>query len=324
MTDAAGPAEGPAVFETRGEWVKGRALLILGPTASGKSALALAVAERGGGEIVNADSMQVYRHLRVITARPTIEEEARVPHHLYGHVDAGERYSVGRWLGDALAAIADIRGRGKTPIVIGGTGLYFKALTEGLIAAPSAPADVRERLQARIAREGAAALHAALGRVDPEAAQRITPNDAPRILRALSVIEATGKPLRSFQTSAPLEDWAGMALLPERGALYRKIDARFAAMVAAGALEEARALMGRRLDPSLPAMKAHGVPALIAHLNGALSLNEAIAIGQRDTRRYAKRQFTWIAHQVPEWPRVRETDVQARLRAALAALGRKR
>ncbi|MBL8548928.1 MAG: tRNA (adenosine(37)-N6)-dimethylallyltransferase MiaA [Hyphomonadaceae bacterium] len=298
---------------------EGRALLILGPTASGKSALALAAAEELGGEIVNADSMQVYRDLRIITARPSAEEEARAPHHLYGHVDAGERYSVGKWVQEAKRTIGEIQERGRTAIVIGGTGLYFKALTEGLLVAPAAPEEARA-LERRLETEGVAALHAELGLRDAEAASRISVKDAPRIIRALSVIEATGRTLKSFETSEALKDWVGVALTPERGALYRTIDARFLAMLQTGALEEASALLARELDAKLPAMKAHGVPALIAHLRGEIGLDGAAAIGQRDTRRYAKRQFTWIAHQIPQWRKVCDAELQSRLGLALAAL----
>lgn len=302
-----------------------RALLIMGPTASGKSALALAVAERVGGEIVNADSMQVYRDFRILTARPSPQEEARAPHRLYGHVDAAELYSTGRWLAEALAAIAAIRGRGATPILVGGTGLYFKALTQGLADIPAADPDLRDALRERAAREGAPALHAELAARDPATAARLAPNDAPRILRALEVLETTGESIGAFQaaTHAPLarEEWAGLALAPARDALYAAIDARFDAMLAAGALDEVRAFAARRLDPALPAMKAHGAPALMAHLRGELSLAEAAEIGKRDTRRYAKRQFTWIAGQMPDWPRVSSPDIGERTSAALRLLG---
>lgn len=301
-----------------------RALLIMGPTASGKSALALALAERLGGEIVNADSMQVYRDFRVLTARPTAEEEARAPHHLYGHIDAAELYSVGRWLDEALAAIAAIAARGRTPIVVGGTGLYFKALTQGLADIPAADAETRARLRARAAEAGAPALHGELSRVDPETAARLSPNDAPRILRALEVWETAGVSISALQanTQPPLApaQWAGLALTPERAALYAAIDARFEAMLASGALEEVRAFAARGLDPALPAMKAHGAPALMAHLRGALTLSEAAEIGKRDTRHYAKRQFTWIAGQMPGWPRVSEASLDARIEAALSLL----
>lgn len=299
-----------------------RALLLMGPTASGKSALALALAERIGGEIVNADSMQVYRDLRVLTARPTPEEEARAAHHLYGHVDAGELYSTGRWLSDALAAIAAIQFRGATPILVGGTGLYFKALTQGLADIPAADEGLRTALRARAEAEGAPALHAELASRDPAAATRLAPNDAPRILRALEVLETTGETIGALWASTKpalgREAWSGVALTPDREALYATIGARFDGMLAQGGLEEVRALAVRSLDPALPAMKAHGAPALMAHLRGELSLDEAAEIAKRDTRRYAKRQFTWIAGQMPDWPRIAASDLASRITAVEA------
>jgi tRNA dimethylallyltransferase len=301
-----------------------RALLIMGPTASGKSALALALAERLGGEIVNADSMQVYRDFRVLTARPSVKEEARAPHHLYGHVDAGELYSTGRWLADALAAIETIQARGSTPILVGGTGLYYKALTEGLADIPAADPDLRAALRERVEREGAPALHAELAVRDALTASRLEPNDAPRILRALEVLETAGESITTLQANTkpalPRDAWAGLALTPDRDALYASIDQRFEAMLAAGALDEVRAFAARKLDPALPAMKAHGAPALMAHLRGQMSLAEAAEIAKRDTRRYAKRQFTWIAGQMPDWPRVVEVDFENRVRVALDRL----
>lgn len=301
------------------------AFLIMGPTASGKSALALALAERTGGEIINADSMQVYRDFRILTARPSREEAARAPHHLYGHVDAAELYSVGRWLGDAMAAIAATRGRGNTPILVGGTGLYFKVLTQGLAEIPAADPELRAALRRRAEEDGAPALHAELARRDPVSAVRLEPNDAPRILRALEVLETTGESITALQadTKPPLarEEWTGLALTPDREALYAAINTRFDAMLAAGALDEVRAFAARNLDPALPAMKAHGAPALMAHLRGELSLVEAAEIGKRDTRRYAKRQFTWIAGQMPDWPRVGDPSLDARMAAALTMLG---
>src|SRR5262245_46738432 len=226
-----------------------RALLIMGPTASGKSALALALAERVGGEIVNADSMQVYRDFRVLTARPTLEEEACAPHHLYGHVDAGELYSTGRWLSDALAAIAAIDARGHTPILVGGTGLYFKALTQGLADIPVADPDMRTELRERAAREGAPSLHAELARFDPATAARLEPNDAPRILRALEVYKTTGESISALQANTKpalaRQQWTGLALTPDRDALYAAINKRFDAMLPAGALDEVRAFATR-------------------------------------------------------------------------------
>lgn len=301
-------------------------ILIAGPTASGKSALAMAIAEHVGGVIINADSMQVYRDLRVLTARPAPEEEAQAPHHLYGHVDAAESYSTGRWLTDALAAIAEIRARNKMPILVGGTGLYFKALTEGLADIPAADQELRAELRQRAGKEGAPALHAELAQRDPQAAARIEPNDAARILRALEVLETTGESISTLQANTKpalaRDEWAGLALTPDREALYAAINARFDAMLAHGALNEVRAFAARQLDPTLPAMKAHGAPALMAHLHGEISLAAAAEIGQRDTRRYAKRQFTWIANQMPDWPRIAATGLSEREALALDALGR--
>jgi tRNA dimethylallyltransferase len=301
-----------------------RALLLMGPTASGKSALALALAERIGGEIINADSMQVYRDFRVLTARPSPEETRQAPHHLYGHIDAGDLYSVGRWLKEALMAIADVCARGATPILVGGTGLYFKALTEGLADIPTADEETRALWRERCAKEGAPALHAELARVDPDTAARLAANDAPRILRALEVWDATGESISALQarTEAPLtqEDWAGFALTPARDALYAAINARFDTMLSNGALDEVMAFAARGLDPALPAMKAHGAPALMVHLRGEMSLEQAVEIGKRDTRRYAKRQFTWIANQMPDWRRTETVDVDARLGLVLSAL----
>lgn len=296
----------------------------MGPTASGKSALALALAERLGGEIVNADSMQVYCDFRILTARPSVEEERQAPHHLYGHVDGAELYSTGRWLSDALVAIADIRARGKVPIVVGGTGLYFKALTQGLADIPTADPEARAALRERAEREGAAALHAELSLRDPQTAARLEPNDAPRILRALEVLETTGESISAFQVNTKpalaADDWRGLALTPDREKLYASINARFDVMLEAGALDEVRAFATRHLDPTLPAVKAHGAPALSAYLRNEISLADAAEIGKRDTRRYAKRQFTWIGGQMPAWPRVAVEALPERIDAALDLL----
>jgi tRNA dimethylallyltransferase len=283
-----------------------QAVLIAGSTASGKSALALHLAERLGGVVVNADSMQVYRDLRIITARPTPEEEARVPHRLYGRVDAAENYSVGRWCRDAAAVLEEIAAQGRLPILVGGTGLYFKALLTGLAAVPPIPADIRTRVRERVVNEGAPALHAELMRVDPKTAQRLMINDRSRISRALEVVEATGRPLSDWHRDGlpPLVDAVHVVkvfVTCERAELVRRIEARFGIMLKAGALEEVRALAARHLDPLLPAMKAHGVPWLIRHLDGAISLDEAAAGGIMDTRRYAKRQVTWFRNQMQDW-----------------------
>jgi len=283
-----------------------KAILIAGPTASGKSALALELAEKLGGTIINADSMQVYRDLRIITARPTPDEEARAPHRLYGHVEAAENYSVGRWCIDIRAELAEAERAKRTAIVVGGTGLYFKALTGGLAAVPAIPAEIRAAVRARLEAEGAAALHAELARRDPAMAARLKPGDRARIARALEVIEATGRSLAAWQSEGmpAIFDPAQASkifLNPDRTELYRRIEARFDAMLAAGALEEVRALAARGIDPLLPAMKAHGVPWLRRHLRGEIGLEKAAEEAKKDTRRYTKRQLTWFRHQMPGW-----------------------
>ena len=304
---------------------KPTAILIAGPTASGKSALALALAEKIGGIIVNADSMQVYRDLRVITARPTPAEEARVPHRLYGHVDAGENYSVGRWCRDVGTVLAEIERQGRVAILVGGTGLYFKALTTGLAAVPPIAAEIRSQVRARLASEGAAALHGELAGLDPATAQRLMVNDRSRIARALEVVLATGRSLTDWHREGlpALVDSARAAkifLTCERKQLVARIEARFAAMLEAGALDEVRALERRQLDPLLPAMKAHGVPWLIRHLHGEISLDEAAAGAIMDTRRYAKRQLTWFRNQMTDWPWAAPGEAQKALETQLAGV----
>lgn len=283
-----------------------RAVLIAGPTASGKSALATALAQRFGGVVINADSMQVYRDLQVITARPTPEEMGEVPHHLYGHVDGATNHSVAAYAAEVAALLGSLAGEGRLPVLVGGTGLYFKALTEGLSAIPPVPEDIRVAFRAHAAERTTEALHAELAGKDPEMAARLRPSDRLRVMRALEVLAATGRSLASFQGERQPGPLAGQKLLqiflaPERELVRERIDRRFDAMMAAGALEEVAALRERRLDPLLPVMRAHGVPGLIAHLDGELSLAEAVVRGQADTRAYAKRQVTWFRHQMAGW-----------------------
>jgi tRNA dimethylallyltransferase len=287
-----------------------KAVLIAGPTASGKSALALELAQKTGGVVINADSMQVYRDLRVLTARPTFEEEARAPHRLYGHVDAAVNFSAGSWVADATNVLAEVRGQNRLPIFAGGSGLYFKALTRGLSAVPPIPAEIREAVRARLERDGVEALHAELARRDPASAERLKPRDRSRIARALEVVEATSRSLTDWHRNGlppllPPASFRAVFLAPDRDRLYARIDTRFDAMLQAGALQEVEALASRKLDALLPAMKAHGVPALIRHLRGEIGLDEAAGIGRADTRHYAKRQFTWFRHQLPEFEWVR-------------------
>jgi tRNA dimethylallyltransferase len=300
-------------------------ILIAGPTASGKSALALKLAEKLGGVIINADSMQVYRDLRIITARPSVEDERRVPHRLYGHVDAAENFSVGRWSEEAAAALNETQRTARPAILVGGTGLYFNALTRGLAAVPPVPATVREEVRARLASEGVAALHAELKWRDPAAAARLMPGDRARITRALEVVLATGRSLLDWQeenkpAGVELARAAKVFLAPEREELLRRIDARFDEMIAAGALDEVRALAGRNLDPDLPAMKAHGVPWLIRHVRGEITLEQAVEEAKRDTRQYTKRQATWFRNQLPAFIWVEPAHALAEIETQLRAL----
>ena len=277
--------------------------------------MAIRLAQELGGEIINADSMQVYRDLRTLTARPSDEDLARAPHHLFGHVDGAVRYNTGAWLKDAVGRIAQIQARGHVPILAGGTGMYFAALVNGLSSIPDISDENREKARKLVWDDRDRAIEL-LGQVDPEAAARIKRADSQRLGRALEVYFQTGKSLSAFQTpNAPSlspGEWLGISLTPRRETLYARIDARFENMMKTGADEEVRDLFERRLPDDLPLMRAHGVPALCSHYRDEISREEAIAIAQRDTRRYAKRQFTWIANQFPTWPRVPSEDIKTR------------
>ena len=304
-------------------------ILLAGPTASGKSALALALAEQFGGTIINADSMQVYRDLRLITARPSVEEERRMPHALYGHVDAAENYSVGAWRSEAAAELAMAERQSRAAIVVGGTGLYFNALTRGLTTMPPIPKQVRDDVRARLKSDGAAALHDELKRLDPHAAARLNRGDRARISRALEVMVATGRSIRDWHEDAKPDGPDSLRavrifLSPERDELARRIGVRFDAMIEAGAIEEVRALMARDLDPSLPAMKAHGVPWLIRQLRGEITLEQAVEGAKRDTRQYTKRQETWFRNQLPEFAWVDPEKALAAVEAKFLALAKPR
>lgn len=298
-------------------------MLIAGPTASGKSALALALAEKLNGVVINADSMQVYRDLRIITARPTPEEEARVPHALYGHVDAAVNHSVGHWFRDAERAIAKARDDGRTPIFTGGTGLYFKALLTGLAAIPPIDPEIRGAFRARLDAEGVEALHAELARVDPKTAARLMVRDRSRILRALEVLEATGRTMGEWhddELPAALDPDTAIKIFlhPDREQLKRRIEGRFDKMLEAGAIEEVRALDVRGLPETLPAMKAHGVPWLRRFFRGEISRADAAEGAVMDTRRYAKRQVTWFRNQMPGWVWAKPEEGLAAVESELA------
>lgn len=280
--------------------------LIAGPTASGKSRLALETAERTGAVIVNADSQQLYADLRVLSARPSVEEEARADHRLYGIADAADAWSAGRWSRAAMETLAELDGR---PVLfVGGTGLYFTALTKGLADIPDIPAEAREAAEQAWAAEGEAVFRRRLATLDPAAAARIEAGDRQRLTRAMAVAEHTGRALSDWTAeTTPLlapGSWTGRVIEPDRAALYAACDARVAQMVEGGALDEVRALVARGLDPALPAMKAVGVREFAAHLAGETSLAAAVEATRQATRNYAKRQLTWFRNQTPEWARI--------------------
>ena len=290
------------------------AILIAGPTASGKSRLALELAERHGGAVVNADSMQVYSILDVLTARPGADEMGRAPHLLYGHVEPAIAYSTGAWLRDVVS-LADSGKLSAAPsIFVGGTGLYFRALEEGISEMPDIPKPIRERWRYELAEKGADKLHRILMREDPQVAMMLRAGDGQRIVRALEVLEASGRSILKWQAERgkPLIDRESARFIviePDRAELVARIDRRFDGMIEAGALAEVEALAARNLDPQLPAMKAIGVRELQSALKGETGMDEAIERAKIATRQYAKRQSTWFRHQLgPHWTRVGRPD----------------
>lgn len=290
-------------------------IVIAGPTASGKSGLAVAIARAFRGVVINADSMQIYRDLRLLTARPSEAEEALAPHRLYGVLDGAEACSAGRWRAMALAEIDAAHEAGLLPVLCGGTGLYLATLMRGIAPVPAVPASVREDAEALLRRLGNEAFHAALAARDPVMAGRLHPGNTQRLIRAWEVLEATGRSLADWQQEARVDgaahlDFQAFTLLPPRDALYAACDGRLRRMVEAGALDEVAALVARGLDPALPVMKALGVRELAAYLAGAADLDAVIDAAQRETRRYAKRQVTWFRHQMPE-SEIFETGVGA-------------
>lgn len=290
-----------------------RAIFIAGPTAAGKSAAALALAEAGGCEIINADALQVYADLQILSARPSASDLRAARHHLYGVVDGAERFSAGRWARLAAAKIAEVVARGATPIVVGGTGLYFKALEEGLSPIPEIGDEVRQAARRRMAEVGLAAFREEVRRADPGMA-RVGRADTQRLLRAWEVLAGTGRSLSSWQSEPRVpaaRPAAKVVIEPDRAALYAACDLRFDRMLAAGALEEARRLLERDLDPSLPVMSAVGVAELVAHLRGERGMSEAVDLARQNTRRLAKRQLTWFRNQAADWPRARDAKAAA-------------
>ncbi len=286
------------------------AILITGPTASGKSALAVELAKEHGGVVINADSMQVYDTLRVLTARPSEEDMDGVPHHLYGHVPAAQAYSTGSWLRDVTALLPRIHAEGKLPVFVGGTGLYFKALTGGLSEMPVIPEEIRQRLRARLLEEGPEGLYAELAKVDPAMVESLNIQDGQRIVRALEVFEATGQSIAEFQGQAgPVvvnpDRARKIVVLPDRAVLHQRINGRFEKMLEQGAEDEVRALLALDLPPEMPVMKAIGVSQIAAMLRGEMTRAEVIERGAAATRQYAKRQMTWFRNQMDEsWERL--------------------
>lgn len=300
------------------------AVLIAGPTASGKSALALKLARDYGGAVINADALQVYRELSVLSARPASDEVNQAPHYLYGFVSAFEPFSVGRWLEAATAALGEVRERGLIPIVVGGTGLYFAALLNGLSPIPEIHASIRVEARQRLSEIGNERFHAELAARDPIMAARLSPGDSQRLVRAWEVIEATGQSLAEWQmlkgTPVLKGDLVRYVLKPNREWLVERIAQRFRAMIAAGALDEVKALREGRLSSDMPAARALGVPQLMAHLGGTTSLEAAIEQAITQTRQYAKRQMTWFRHQMPDWPVIERSNADEAAAIIAAAL----
>jgi tRNA dimethylallyltransferase len=293
---------------------KPRAILIAGPTSSGKSGLAVALAEAANGTVINADALQVYRELEILTARPGDEARARAPHALYGHVPARETYSVGSWLAHARIALAAAERAGRLPILVGGTGLYFRAALKGLADVPAIPSAVRDEARALHEAEGPERFRTRLASLDPEAAARLPLKDRARALRAYEVALATGRSLTEWQRGAhrPLlleDETVRLVLMPDRERLQAAIAARFGAMLAAGALEEARAVLALSLPATMPAMKALGLSELGQHLSGKLELSAATEAAIQRTSRYAKRQLTWIRGQMLSWTQVNQQEL---------------
>lgn len=286
---------------------KPETILLAGPTASGKTALAIRLAKALDGEIINADSMQIYADLPILSARPTADEQDSIPHHLFGVLDASRRASVGWWAREAVRLIAEIEARGRLPILTGGTGLYFNALVRGLAEMPEISEQTRQAVDI-LESQGLDALRERAEALDPEAAGRISPSDRQRLRRIVEIGLESGQPISAFQRETrPLlsaDRYTGLVIEPDRAALYARIERRFDQMMDDGALAEAKQLAARGLDPSLPAMKALGMPRLIAASRGEMEMDDAIARSKQDSRRYAKRQMTWFRNQLPDWRRI--------------------
>lgn len=298
-------------------------ICIAGPTASGKSAWALEIAKSVGGEIINADALQVYTDLQILSARPTVPDMQGVPHHLFGHVAGDARYSVGAWLDEVQPVMLDCLARDVVPILTGGTGLYFKALTEGIAQIPAITPEAMSRAQYVLDHGGIGELREKAERIDAVAAKRVLGNDPQRLLRIVSVYEQTGRALSDWQSETrpiiPKAFCCRAVLLPERPELYERINARFDNMLDDGGLDEAKAVFAKSYDESLPMMKAIGLQQFFPHLRGEASLEECIEIAKRDTRRFAKRQFTWFRGQAKDWVQIQNLSQKKEFEANIPA-----
>jgi tRNA dimethylallyltransferase len=276
-------------------------ICLAGPTASGKSGLAVAIAQQCNGAIINTDSMQVYAGIPIISAAPDETEQNGVPHYLFGHIDPARRYSQADWLQAATDAVASIRANGQIPILVGGTGFYFKAAIEGIVPMPEISTEIKAKAVAMLDEYGNEELYNQLADIDPALAQRLAPGDSQRLLRGMEIWLATNIPLSQWQKGTPRGQLAGCMLCvylrPPRAALYQRINARFEHMISHGAVDEISALHDRKLNETLPAMKAVGMPPILEMLDGNIDITTATQLAQRDSRRYAKRQFTWFDHQ---------------------------
>ena len=296
-------------------------ICIAGPTASGKSAYAVKIARAVGGEIINADALQVYSDLQILSARPTTEEVGDVPHHLFGHVPGDVRYSTGLWLRDVEPLIIDILARGKAPVLVGGTGLYFRALLEGMADIPAVPEQVSRQTSERLAQHGIASLRAKAEQLDPMAASRVLGDDPQRLQRIVNVAIGTGQPLSIWQAEThpvvPLRFARLCVLTPPRELLYARIDARYEDMLRAGGLEEAKTVFAKGYDQSLPVMKAIGLRQLQTYLDGSGTLDDAVEDAKRESRRFAKRQMTWFRNQPPKGTVIENQDQRTGFMKAL-------
>ncbi len=293
-----------------------KTIILSGPTASGKSALALFIAQKFDAVIINCDSKQLYKEIPIITAQPTADEMAQIPHELYGCISVAEHCSVGRWIDMVKPVIDKTHADGKIPMLVGGTGMYIKYLTEGIPQMPDIDEEIRTQVRAQIQEEGSAVTHTKLAAIDPDIAAKLEPGDSQRIARAMEVIRQTGKSLLYWQQQKaeaiyPADSFIKFFLSPPREKVYENCNSRFVKMLDAGLMDEMKALDAMQLDPELPSMRSHGVPEMLAYLHGNMTLEEAVEQSQQNTRHYIKRQFTWFRNQMKDTVCLDDFDIDA-------------